>query len=240
MPAKIRLQRHGSKGRPFYHIVVADGRAPRDGKFIEKIGTYNPISKPAEIEIDFDKAVDWMQKGVQPTDTARAILSYKGVLYKNHLLNGVKKGALTLEDVEVKVAAWMADKQNKILQKIKDTDLEAKNQAKKMLEAERKISEKRALAIAEKRSSLAAEAARAAAASAGAVAEAPAEVAEAPAEVAEAPAEVTEAPAVVAEALAEVAEAPAEVAEAPAEVAEAPAEVAEAPAEEASETPSKE
>lgn len=178
MPTKIRLQRHGSKGRPFYHIVVADGRAPRDGRFVEKIGTYNPLSKPAEIDIDFDKAVDWMQKGAQPTDTARAILSYKGVLYKNHLLNGVKKGALTAEQVEVKVAAWLADKQSKVLQKIKDTDLEAKNMAKKALEAERKVNEKRAAAIAEKRSSLAAEAARAAAEAREEVAETP----EAPAE----------------------------------------------------------
>lgn len=175
MPTKIRLQRKGTKGRPFYHIVVADGRAPRDGRFIEKIGTYNPLTKPAEIDIDFDKAVDWMQKGAQPTDTARAILSYKGVLYKNHLLNGVKKGALTMEDVEVKVAAWLSEKQSKILQKIKDYDLEIKTDAKKRLEQERKVNETRAAAIAEKRSSLAAEASRAAQVEAGAVEETAAE-----------------------------------------------------------------
>ena len=92
MPTMIRLSRHGKTHRAFYHIVVADGRAPRDGRFIEKIGTYNPISNPAEIVLDFDKALDWIQKGAQPTDTARAILSFKGVLYKNHLLKGAQKG----------------------------------------------------------------------------------------------------------------------------------------------------
>src|SRR5512138_1624905 len=97
MPTKIRLQRKGKKGQPFYHIVIADGRAPRDGRFIEKIGVYNPLTKPAEIEIQFEKALDWMQKGAQPTDTVRAILSYKGILYKFHLLKGVQKGALTAE-----------------------------------------------------------------------------------------------------------------------------------------------
>jgi small subunit ribosomal protein S16 len=91
MPARIRLQRFGKKGKPFYHIVIADGRAPRDGRFIEKIGTYNPITNPAEINIDFDKAVTWLQNGAQPSDTVRAILSYKGVLFKAHLQKGVKK-----------------------------------------------------------------------------------------------------------------------------------------------------
>ena len=86
MPARIRLQRHGKKGMPFYHIVIADGRAPRDGKFIERIGTYNPLAIPAEINIDFDKALAWLNKGAQPSDTAKAILMYKGVLYKNHLI----------------------------------------------------------------------------------------------------------------------------------------------------------
>ena len=92
MPAKIRLQRKGKKGQPFYHIVIADGRAPREGRFIERIGTYNPLTRPAEIEINFDKAIGWLQNGAQPTDTVKAILAYKGVLYKSHLLKGVKKG----------------------------------------------------------------------------------------------------------------------------------------------------
>ena len=102
MPTKMRLQRHGKKGAPFYHIVIADGRAPRDGRFIEKIGTYNPIQNPAEIILNADKALDWLQKGAQPTDTVRAILSYRGILYKNHLLKGVKKGALTEAEAEAK------------------------------------------------------------------------------------------------------------------------------------------
>ena len=95
MPAKIRLQRHGKKGQPFYHIVIADGRAPRDGRFIEKIGTYNPVTVPAEINLNFDKALDWLNKGAQPTDTVRSILSKKGVMLKKHLMIGVQKGAMT-------------------------------------------------------------------------------------------------------------------------------------------------
>ena len=102
MPVKIRLSRHGRKKAPFYHIVVADSRAPRDGRFIERVGSYNPITDPATIELNFDRALDWLQKGAQPTDTVRAILSYKGVLLKKHLLEGVKKGALTQEQAEEK------------------------------------------------------------------------------------------------------------------------------------------
>jgi small subunit ribosomal protein S16 len=97
MATKIRLQRFGKKGKPFYHVVVADSRAPRDGKFIERIGSYNPNTNPATVEINFEKALDWVNKGAQPTDTCRAILSYKGILYKKHLEGGVKKGALTAE-----------------------------------------------------------------------------------------------------------------------------------------------
>src|ERR1700740_2067340 len=108
MPTKIRLQRHGKKTKAFYHIVIADGRAPRDGKFIEKLGTYNPNTNPATINLDFEGALNWLQKGAEPTDTMKAILSYKGVVYKNHLLNGVKKGALTAEQVEAKFAKWMS------------------------------------------------------------------------------------------------------------------------------------
>ena len=102
MPVKIRLARRGKKGYPFYHIVVADSRAPRDGKFIEKIGTYNPNTNPATIDLSFEKALEWLQKGAQPTDTCRSILSYKGVMYKKHLLGGVSKGAFTAEAAEAK------------------------------------------------------------------------------------------------------------------------------------------
>ncbi len=136
MPVKIRLQRHGKKAHAYFHIVIADGRAPRDGKFIEKIGTYNPTTNPASIEIDTDKAVDWLQKGAQPTDTCRAILSYKGVMYKNHLSKGVKKGALTQEQADAKLAKWMEEKEGKISGK-KSSVASAKNDAhKKRMEAE--------------------------------------------------------------------------------------------------------
>lgn len=114
MPVKIRLQRKGRKKRPFYHIVIADSRAPRDGKFIEKIGIYNPMTKPATIELDRDKAYDWLMKGAQPTETARAILRFKGVLYKKHLMQGVKKGALTEEQAQEKLNAWLESKEAKI------------------------------------------------------------------------------------------------------------------------------
>ena len=135
MPTKIRLQRRGRKARPFYHIVIADGRAPRDGKFIEKIGTYNPISQPADIQLNFDRALYWLQSGAQPTDTVRTILSYKGVLYKNHLLNGVKKGALTEEQVEIKFQTWLKEKESKIEQSLKDAELAEKDANKKAGEA---------------------------------------------------------------------------------------------------------
>lgn len=114
MPVKIRLQRKGRKKRPFYHIVIADSRAPRDGKFIERIGIYNPMTKPATIELDRDKAYDWLMKGAQPTETARAILRFKGVLYKKHLMQGVKKGALTEEQAQEKLNAWIENKEAKI------------------------------------------------------------------------------------------------------------------------------
>jgi small subunit ribosomal protein S16 len=118
MPAKIRLQRHGKKGKAFFHIVIADGRAPRDGKFIEKIGTYNPTTNPATINIDRDKALEWLNNGAQPTDTCRAILSYKGVMYKKHLQGGVKKGALTQEQADAKFEKWLADKEEKVTGKV--------------------------------------------------------------------------------------------------------------------------
>ncbi len=151
MPAKIRLQRHGKKGRPYYHIVIADGRAPRDGRFIEKIGTYNPITKPADINLDFDKALDWLNKGAQPTDTVRAILSYKGVLYKNHLLKGVKKGALTEDQAEAKFQAWLKDKEAKIAGAVEATVSEVRAEKKKRLAEEVKINEARATEIAKRK-----------------------------------------------------------------------------------------
>ena len=151
MPTKIRLQRRGRKARPFYHIVIADGRAPRDGKFIEKIGTYNPVSLPADIQLNFDRALYWLQSGAQPTDTVRTILSYKGVLYKNHLLKGVKKGALTEEQAEVRFQTWLSEKESKIEQSVKDKELAEKDALKKALEAEKLVKEKRAKEIAEKR-----------------------------------------------------------------------------------------
>lgn len=114
MAVKLRLQRKGRKGAPFYHIVVADARSPRDGRFIEKIGTYNPLTVPATIEINRDKAYDWLTKGAQPTDTVRAILRFKGVLLKKHLERGVKKGALTPEQAEAQLAQWIEQKEARI------------------------------------------------------------------------------------------------------------------------------
>ena len=114
MAVKIRLQRHGKKDSAFFHVVVADGRAPRDGKFIEKLGVYNPSTNPATIDINFDKTLEWVMKGAQPTDTCRAILSYKGIMLKKHLLDGVRKGALTEAQVEQKFSKWLQEKDGKI------------------------------------------------------------------------------------------------------------------------------
>jgi len=121
MPVKIRLARRGRKQAPFYHIVIADVRAPRDGKFIEKIGSYNPMTVPATIQLDNDKAVDWIQKGAQPTDTARAILRFKGVLYRMHLLRGVKKGALTQEQADKLYQDALDSKQAKVDARVAET-----------------------------------------------------------------------------------------------------------------------
>ena len=114
MPVKIRLQRKGRRKRPFYHIVIADSRAPRDGRFIEKIGTYNPMTNPATIDLDRDAAFEWMGKGAQPTDTVRAILRFKGVMYRKHLQRGVSKGALTQEDADQKYQEWIDAKEGKV------------------------------------------------------------------------------------------------------------------------------
>ncbi|WP_462266988.1 30S ribosomal protein S16 [Mucilaginibacter sp.] len=150
MATKIRLQRHGKKGKPFYYIVVADARAPRDGRFIERLGSYNPNTNPATINIDFDKTFEWVNNGAQPTDTCRAILSYKGVLYKKHLQGGVAKGALTQEQADEKFTAWTDQKEGKISGKkttLSTTKEENRNAA---LAAEAKKKEERAAAIAAK------------------------------------------------------------------------------------------
>ena len=118
MATKIRLQRQGRKRRPMFHIVVADSRAPRDGKYIERLGLYNPNTNPATITLDFDRSLYWIQTGAQPSDTANAILSYKGVLHKDHLLRGVKKGALTPEQAEEKFTQWLEAKESKIISKV--------------------------------------------------------------------------------------------------------------------------
>ncbi|MGE5382292.1 MAG: 30S ribosomal protein S16 [Omnitrophica WOR_2 bacterium] len=151
MPTKMRLQRFGKKGRPFYHIVIADGRAPRDGRFIEKIGTYNPVAKPAEIDLDFQKAYDWFRKGADPTPTVKNILSDEGILHYNHLMKGVEKGAFTKEVAEVKFNEWKEAKQAKLLSAIKSEQLTEKEAKKKLFEAEIKINEARAAEIAKKR-----------------------------------------------------------------------------------------
>ncbi|WP_435261416.1 30S ribosomal protein S16 [Tenacibaculum sp. nBUS_03] len=143
MPVKIRLQRHGKKGKPFYWVVAADSRAKRDGRFLEKLGTYNPNTNPATIDLDIDGAVQWLQNGAQPTDTARTILSYKGALLKNHLAGGVKKGALTEEQAEAKFAAWLEEKSGKVAGKV-DGLAKAQADAKaKALEAEKAVNEAR-------------------------------------------------------------------------------------------------
>ncbi|MGB2475068.1 MAG: 30S ribosomal protein S16, partial [Flavobacteriaceae bacterium] len=223
MPVKIRLQRHGKKGKPFYWVVAADSRSKRDGRYLEKIGTYNPNTNPATVDINLDSAVKWLENGAQPTDTARTLLSYRGVMLKHHLNGGVRKGAHSQEEADAKFEAWLVEKEGKIQAKVdrlSKADSEARTKA---LDAEKAVNEKRiadAKALEEE-----------------AIAEAAAQEAEA-AQEEEQEAEVT--PAVEAETQEEapaVEEAPAEAA--PAEVeaaeeapAEAPAEAA--PAEEAS------
>ena len=184
MAVKIRLARHGKKGFAFYHIVAADSRAPRDGKFIEKLGTYNPNTNPATIDLNFKQALGWLLKGAQPTDTCRAILSYKGVMYKKHLLGGVAKGALTETEAEARFNKWVEGKAGKIEAKATKLATDAKSAEKARMSAEAKVKEDRAKAIAEKKAAAQAEAK-----------EAEAAAAEAAEEVAEAPAAETEAPA---------------------------------------------
>ncbi|MDR3184434.1 MAG: 30S ribosomal protein S16 [Prevotellaceae bacterium] len=214
MSVKIRLARHGKKGHAYFHIVVADSHAPRDGRFIERIGTYDPNTNPATIDIDGDKALDWMSKGAQPTDTCRRILSYKGVLLKKHLLEGVKKGALTEEAANAKWEAWMQEKERQVQAKRDELSQSSRNAVKARLESEAKVKEAKAAVLAQKKSELALKEAEAKAARAAA--EAAEEV------VPEAPAPEVAAP----EAAAPAPEAPAPVAAEPAPEtppAEAPA-----------------
>jgi len=149
MSVKIRLQRHGKKGKPFYWIVAADARSKRDGKFLEKLGVYNPNTNPATIDLNIDQAVTWLHNGAQPTDTARAILSYKGALMKHHLDGGVRKGALTQEQADAKLAKWLEEKAGKVTAK-KEGLSKAQEAAKaKALKAEKEANDKRAAAAVE-------------------------------------------------------------------------------------------
>lgn len=150
MAVKIRLQRHGKKDSAFFHVVVADGRAPRDGKFIEKLGTYNPNTNPASIDINFDSTLSWLMKGAQPTDTCRAILSYKGVMLKKHLLEGVKKGALTEAQVEQKFNKWLDEKTGKIVGKKERLSKETAKVAGERMKAETALKEAKAAKVAAK------------------------------------------------------------------------------------------
>jgi small subunit ribosomal protein S16 len=238
MSVKIRLARKGRRKQAYYHVVVADSRAPRDGRFIEKIGIYNPLTDPATIEIDFEKALDWIQKGAQPTETCRAILKYKGVMIKKHLLEGVRKGAFDEAEAERRFNEWMMAKEDKIETKKSGIEKMGEETRKKRLEAETAIKEARAAEYAKKVAALAAEAEAAAKAAAG-EAEAPVEeVTDAPVEAATEEPEATAEAAVSGEADEETAE---EATEAPVEetAAEEPA-VEEKPGEEAAEEPAAE
>ncbi|MDR0748819.1 MAG: 30S ribosomal protein S16 [Tannerellaceae bacterium] len=156
MATKIRLQRHGRKGYAFYKIVVADSRAPRDGKFIERIGSYNPNTNPATIDLNFERALYWLQVGAQPTDTTRTILSKEGVCLKKHLLEGVKKGAFDEATVETKFQAWLKNKQQ-AAQALKDKDRESsKVEAKARLDAEKEVNKAKAAEVAKKKAEIAA------------------------------------------------------------------------------------
>ena len=149
MPVKIRLQRHGKKGKPFYWIVAADVRAKRDGKFLEKLGIYNPNTNPATVEVNVEQALEWLQNGAQPTNTARTLLSYRGVMYKHHLQGGVSKGALTQEEAEKKFDAWLEEKNAKIQAKVDGLTKQANESRKLRLAAEKEVSDKRKAAALE-------------------------------------------------------------------------------------------
>jgi small subunit ribosomal protein S16 len=143
MPVRIRLQRHGKKGRPFYWIVAADGRAKRDGRYLEKIGTYNPNTNPAVVELDMDQAVKWLENGAQPSDTVRTLLSYRGAMMKHHLNGGVKKGAFSQEEADKRFAAWLEEKQSKIQAKIDGLDKDKVSDLAQRFKAEKAVNQKR-------------------------------------------------------------------------------------------------
>jgi small subunit ribosomal protein S16 len=179
MPVKIRLQRHGKKGKPFYWIVAADARSKRDGRYLEKLGTYNPNTNPATVEVKLDNAVNWLEKGAQPTDTARTLLSYRGVMLKHHLNGGIRKGALSQEEADKKFAAWLEEKEAKIQSK-KDGLSQSESELKaKRLADEKAVSDKR---LADAAAAEAEAAAEEAAADSTEAEEATTEAAEAPAE----------------------------------------------------------
>lgn len=220
MATRLRLQRHGKKGKPVYHIVAADSRAPRDGRFIEKVGTYNPNTNPATIDLVHDRALHWLQVGAEMSDTTRAILKYKGVVYHNHLLNGVKKGAFSAEQAQTKFEQWMREKESKVAAKVQRLAGESEKAFADRLKAEKEVNAKRLAELRAAEESIRAQAA----------AEEAAESAE------EAAVEAEEEVAVEAEAAteAEVEAAPAaEEAAAPVEEPSAPVEEVAAPAEEA-------
>ena len=143
MPVRIRLQRHGKKGSPFYWIVAADSRAKRDGRYLEKIGTYNPNTNPATVNLDVDKAVEWLENGAQPSDTARTLLSYRGAMMKHHLHGGVSKGAFSQEEADKRFAGWLEEKQAKIQAKIDGLDKDKAKDLSDRLEAEKAVNQKR-------------------------------------------------------------------------------------------------
>ena len=179
MPVKIRLQRHGKKGKPFYWIVATDARSKRDGRYLEKLGTYNPNTNPATVEVKLDNAVNWLEKGAQPTDTARTLLSYRGVMLKHHLNGGIRKGALSQEEADKKFAVWLEEKEAKIQSK-KDGLSQSESELKaKRLADEKAVSDKR---LADAAAAEAEAAAEEAAADSTEAEEATTEAAEAPAE----------------------------------------------------------
>ena len=149
MSVRIRLQRHGRKQTPVYHIVIADARAPRDGSFIERIGVYNPMTKPATIEIDRMKAYEWMTNGAQPTETVRAILRFKGVLFYKHLQRGVSKGAFSAEEAEIKFRAWVDAKEAKIEERVKATAADRKERAAQISGTVKKVVKKKVEEVVE-------------------------------------------------------------------------------------------
>jgi small subunit ribosomal protein S16 len=235
MAVKMRLQRKGRKQAPYYHIVIADARAPRDGRYIERLGFYNPMTKPATIEIDRDRAYEWITMGAQPTDTVRAILRFKGVLMKKHLMRGVKKGAMSVEEAEAKLQDWINTKEGRIAARVQQTQVEQEERRKAI------FGQSKQAPVVEEQAPVAEEQAP--------VAETPAAVVETPEIAAEEVAQAVEETPVVAEdptpaasseetpaeEPAVTAEEPAVTAEEPAVTAEEPAVKAEEPAVEASE-----